>query len=146
VQQSILLVQGANMEWLGHREPELYGTTTAAELDAWLFEEAKSRGVDLGIRYTNVEGEAISWIYDAARGDVDGILINPAGFLHSGFALRDCLRGVALPVVEVHVTNLERRKLHSVTAEAADGCVTGFGLESYLVGLDGLLRLLRRRD
>lgn len=146
VQYRILLIQGANLEWLGHREPELYGTTTAAELDAWLHKEAESRSLTLDIRYTNLEGEAISWIYGAARADVDGIVINPAGFLHTGFALRDCLRGVAQPVVEVHITNIERRKLHSVTAEAADGCVTGFGLESYVVGLDGLLRLLRRRN
>ena len=80
---NILLIQGANMEWLGHRQPELYGTTTAAELDAIVRAEAKRHGVDLDIVYTNLEGEAISRIYAAARAGVDGLLMNPAGFLYA---------------------------------------------------------------
>lgn len=140
----LLLIQGANMEWLGHRQPELYGTTTAIELDAMLLKEAQARGVALEIRYTNLEGEAISWIYAAAREGVDGVLMNPAGFLYAGYALRDCLRGVSVPAIEIHVTNIERRGMHSVTAEAALGYVAGFGLDSYLVALDAMLRHLGR--
>lgn len=142
----VLLIQGANMEHLGHRQPELYGRTTAAELDAMLDAEAVRRGMDLRIRYTNVEGEAISWIYEAERADVDGLLMNPAGFLHAGYALRDCLQGVALPYVEVHMTNLDRRGFHSVVAIAAVGVVEGFGLHSYVLGLDALLECLRERE
>jgi 3-dehydroquinate dehydratase-2 len=140
----ILLIQGANMEWLGIREPEIYGTTTAAELDRILYEEAERRGVDLDIRYTNTEGEAISWIYDAARSGVDGLMMNPAGFHYNGYALRDCLRGVSLPYVEVHLSNLDRRGMKSVQAAEADGMVMGLGPDSYIVGLDALIRVISR--
>ncbi|MFG1347989.1 type II 3-dehydroquinate dehydratase [Xanthobacter autotrophicus DSM 431] len=138
----LLLIQGANMEWLGRRQPELYGTITAAELDAMLLTEAEARGIALDTRYTNLEGEAISWIYAAAREEIDGILINPAGFLYAGYALRDCLRGVTVPIIEIHVTNIERRGMHSVTAEAALGYIAGLGLNSYFVALDAMLRHL----
>jgi 3-dehydroquinate dehydratase-2 len=86
----ILLLQGANMVALGKRQPELYGTTTAAELDALLLEEAKTLGVDLDIRYTNVEGEAIDWIYQADESGVDGLLFNPAGFVYAGYSAAAC--------------------------------------------------------
>jgi 3-dehydroquinate dehydratase-2 len=138
----ILLLQGANMEALGKRQPELYGTTTAAELDALLLEVAKDLGVSLDIRYTNVEGEAIDWIYQAEASGVDGLLFNPAGFLYAGYALRDCLKAVSLPRIEVHMTNLERRGMHSVTASEADGMIVGLGIDSYVHGLRALVRVI----
>jgi 3-dehydroquinate dehydratase-2 len=141
----ILLIQGANMEWLGLREPEIYGSTTAAELDQMLNAEADSRGVALEIRYTNAEGEAINLIYEAVRGGVDGLLMNPAGFHYNAYALRDCLRGTRIPYVEVHITNLDRRGMTSVLASEADGLVMGFGLDSYVLGLDGLMRVVAKR-
>ncbi|HTR87473.1 MAG TPA: type II 3-dehydroquinate dehydratase, partial [Reyranella sp.] len=82
----ILLIQGANMEYLGRRQPELYGTTTARELDALLRRRAKALGVDLDILYTNTEGAAVSAIFKAHREGLDGLLFNPAGFLHAGHA------------------------------------------------------------
>ena len=142
----ILLLQGANMIALGKRQPELYGRTTAAELDVMLQEEAKRLGVDLDIRYTNVEGEAIDWIYAADDGKVDGLLFNPAGFVYSGYALRDCLKAVSLPRIEVHMTNLERRGMHSVTASEADGMITGLGVYSYVHGMQALVRLVQNRQ
>jgi 3-dehydroquinate dehydratase-2 len=99
----------------------------------------------LTIRYTNVEGEAISWIYQAARDGVDGLLMNPAGFLYAGYALRDCLRGVDLPYVEVHISNLDRRGMRSLMAAEADGMIMGLGLDSYVLGLDAICRLIERR-
>jgi 3-dehydroquinate dehydratase II len=140
----LLLVQGANMEWLGLRQPELYGTTTAAELDAIMASEADRLGVDLDIAYTNLEGEAIDRIYRAARDGVDGLLMNPAGFLYAGYALRDCLRGVRIPYVEVHMTNIERRDMRSVLAGEADGLIVGLGLDSYRFGLEALVRVVAR--
>jgi 3-dehydroquinate dehydratase-2 len=131
------------MEWLGRRQPELYGTTTAADLDTMITAEAGSKGVELDIFYSNIEGEAITRIYQAARDGVDGLLMNPAGFLYQGFALRDCLRGVRLPYVEVHMTNLEKRGMHSVLAEESDGLIVGLGLDSYSLGLEALVRVIR---
>jgi 3-dehydroquinate dehydratase-2 len=138
----ILLVQGANMVWLGKREPELYGTTTADELDAIMRNRAAALGVDLDIYYANIEGEAISRIYQAAKDGVGGILMNPAGFTYAGYALRDCIRAIALPYVEVHMTNIERRGTRSVLSPAANGVIYGLGISSYLRGLDALLDLI----
>ncbi len=139
----LLLVQGANMEWLGRRQPELYGTTTAAELDAMLLERARELGVTLEIVYTNVEGEAVSAIYRAMRAGLDGLLFNPAGFLHAGYALRDCLRSIDVPAIEIHMTNIEKRGFGSITAEAAVGSIAGFGIDSYRLALDAMATRLR---
>jgi len=139
----ILLVQGANMAYLGKREPEIYGTTTAAELDEMLMRHARERGFELEIYYTHIEGEAIGRIYRAADEGVDGLLMNPAGFTHAGYALRDCLRAVRFPCVEVHISSIDKRGLKSVTAEAARGVIAGFGLRSYFMGLEALLDLVK---
>jgi 3-dehydroquinate dehydratase II len=119
----LLLVQGANMEWLGQRQPELYGTTTATELDAMLLADAKQRGITLDIRYSNIEGEAINFIYAAVRQGLDGLLFNPAGFHYAGHSLCDCLRGISVPAIEIHITNIDARGMHSVTAKAAVGMI-----------------------
>lgn len=142
----LLLIQGANMVWLGKREPEHYGTTTAAELDALMRAEAERRKVELDIRYTNLEGEAITWIYEAVSRGVDGLLMNPAGFSHAGFALRDCLKAVrGFPYVEIHITNTERRGIKPVTSGEAEGVIAGFGIDSYLLAFDAMMRILARR-
>jgi 3-dehydroquinate dehydratase II len=138
----ILVVQGANMANLGERQPEIYGTTTAAELDDILHKHAGSCGYTLEIFYTHIEGEAIERIYQAIDDGIDGLVINPAGFLHAGFALRDCLRSFKPPLVEVHMSNIDKSGLHSVTAEAARGIVAGFGIRSYLMGLDAVAQLV----
>ena len=140
----LLLIQGANMEYLGIRQPELYGTTTARELDALLMKRAAELGVELAIHYTNVEGEAISAIYAADRAGVDGILFNPAGFLHAGYGLRDCLRSIRCPALEIHMTNIEKRGYGSVTSPAAIGVIMGFGVEFYLLALEAMARRSRR--
>lgn len=142
----LLLIQGANMVWLGKREPEHYGTTTAAELDALMRTEAERRKVELDIRYTNLEGEAINWIYDAVSRGVDGLLMNPAGFSHGGFALRDCLKAVrGFPYVEIHITNTEKRGIKPVTTGEAEGVIAGFGIDSYFLAFDAMMRILARR-
>ncbi|MGJ4943687.1 type II 3-dehydroquinate dehydratase [Bradyrhizobium sp. HKCCYLS1011] len=141
----ILVLQGANMSALGKREPEIYGTTTAVELDALMHKHAEERGLKLEIFYTHHEGDAISRVYQAVEDGIEGVLINPAGFLHAGFALRDCLHGIQPPVVEVHMTNIDKRGRRSVTAEAAQGVITGFGIRSYLHGLNVLGELIDDR-
>ncbi len=138
----LLLIQGANMEYLGIRQPELYGTTTAAELDVLLTKRAAELGVELDIRYTNIEGEAISAMYAADRAGIDGILFNPAGFLHSGYAFRDCLRSIRAPALEIHMTNIEKRGYGSITSEAAIGMIAGFGVDSYVLALEAMVKRL----
>jgi 3-dehydroquinate dehydratase-2 len=138
----LLLIQGANMEYLGRRQPELYGATTAKELDAILRRQARELGVALDILYTNTEGEAVTAIFRADRAGVDGILFNPAGFLHAGHALRDCLRSIRAPAIEIHMTNIEKRGYGSITAEAAVGMVAGFGVDSYRLALEAMVARL----
>jgi 3-dehydroquinate dehydratase-2 len=141
----LLVLQGPNMSFLGRRQPELYGTTTAAELDLMLHEHARANAYDLEIFYTHIEGEAIARLYQAVDEGIDGLVMNPAGFLYSGYALRDCLRAVSFPYIEVHITNIEKRGMHSVLAEAGVGVIAGFGLQSYFLGLEAMLRIVRRK-
>ncbi len=141
----ILLVQGANMVHLGKREPEIYGTTTAAELDAMLQEHARAKGYSLEIFYTNVEGFAIDRIYQAVADGVDGLVMNPAGFNYAGYALRDCVKGSGLPYVEVHMSNVEARGIPCVVAPVALGMMFGLGLRSYELGLEAMLHILSGR-
>jgi 3-dehydroquinate dehydratase-2 len=140
----ILLLQGANMNWLGKREPEKYGTTTAAELDAMLQDHARLRGITLDIRYTNAMGEAVDLLYGAEEGDTDCVVMNPGGFSYSGEAIRDCILGIELPVVEVHMTNHFARGIESVTASAARCVLLGAGIDTYFLGLDAALRVVAR--
>ncbi len=131
------------MTYLGRRQPELYGTTSAAELDELMREHARQNHYALEIFYTHIEGEAIARIYQAVDEGVDGLVMNPAGFLYAGYALRDCLRAISFPYVEVHMTNLEKRGIHSILADTSVGMIAGFGVNSYLLGLDAMCSILK---
>lgn len=143
----ILLIQGANLRWLGRRQPEYYGTTTAAELDARLAAHAEANGYSLAIEYHDVEGEAIRRIYDAVEEGVDGVVINPAGFTYAGYALRDCMLGVRddLPIIEIHITNVAAREIPDIPSSAAAGVVYGFGVLGYEIALEAILKVLDGR-
>ena len=142
----ILLIQGANMNWLGRRQPELYGTVSAEDLEKMLIRHATRNGHSLKVFQTNIEGEAIDRIYRAVEEAADGLLMNPAGFCYAGYALRDCILGAQLPYVEVHMTNVEKRGIKPVTAPVADGYVAGLGIDSYFVGFDGLVDIVEKRQ
>ncbi|MGQ0511858.1 MAG: type II 3-dehydroquinate dehydratase [Betaproteobacteria bacterium] len=141
---NILLLQGPNMSYLGKRQPEIYGTTTAAQLDAKLRAHAKQNGYALDIFYTHSEGAAIERLY-ASIGKIDGLVMNPAAFLFAGYPLRDTLRAVPFPYVEVHMSNIEKRGIHSILAETAVGMIAGFGVNSYILGLEAMLAHLAQR-
>ena len=137
-------MQGPNLSYLGKREPQIYGTTTAAEIDAMCQEHARKHGYALEIFYTHVEGEAIGRIYEAVEAGANGLVMNPAAMIFAGYALRDCLRAIPIPYVEVHLTNIDQRGMKSLTAETARGMITGFGPHSYILGLDAMLELLKK--
>ena len=141
----ILLLQGANLTFLGRREPAIYGSTTPEELDAQLHRHAEEHEYQLEIFYTNIEGEAINRIYRAVDEGFDGLVMNPAGFTYSGYALKDCIKGAALPYVEVHISSIAKRNIHCVLSDVAEGMITGFGMHSYILGLDAMLEILRKR-
>jgi 3-dehydroquinate dehydratase II len=137
----ILVIHGPNLNLLGTREPQIYGTTTLAEIDAALAAQAAGAGVEIESVQSNGEGEIIGHI-QKARGRCQGILMNPGAYSHTSYAIRDALDAVGLPAVEVHLTNVHRREefRHKlVTAGATVGQVLGFGPASYTLGLDALL-------
>jgi 3-dehydroquinate dehydratase-2 len=140
----ILVVNGPNLNLLGSREPAVYGTTTLAEIEGRIERLGHDLGVQTDFFQSNHEGGLIDAIQGAV-GRYQGILLNPGAYTHTSLALRDCLSGVGLPVVEVHLSNLHRResfRRRSLTAAAAEGVVQGFGPLSYELGLRALVRIL----
>ena len=137
----ILVVHGPNLNMLGTREPEVYGATRLADIDAALLLLGQALGAQVETVQSNHEGVLIDAV-QAARGTADAILINPGGFTHTSVALRDALLAVSLPFVEVHLSNVHRREAfrrHSYFSDAAVGVITGFGAESYALGLRALV-------
>ena len=143
----LLVLHGPNLNLLGTREPEVYGRTTLAEIDAMLAARAQAAGHDLESLQTNSELALIDRI-QAARGDgTDFILINPAAFTHTSVAIRDALAAVAIPFVEVHLSNPQAREPFRHTSFFSDlavGTVTGFGADSYRFALEAALGHLAR--
>jgi len=144
---SILVIHGPNLNLLGTREPETYGSETLADIDAMLVKLAGTLGVSVTSFQSNGEGEIVSEVQNA-RSTHDGILINPAAYTHTSVAIRDALLAVELPVVEVHLSNIHRReefRKSSLISDVAVGQVTGFGSTSYELGLRALAAELSRK-
>jgi len=133
----ILILNGPNLNLLGERQPEIYGRLTLEEINKKIQALAKELGIEVAIRQSNSEGELVNWIQDA-RKQFGAIVINPAAYTHSSIALRDAITAAGIPTVEVHISNIYRReefRQHSYIAGAAVGQITGFGVQSYLLGL-----------
>lgn len=142
---NLLVLHGPNLNRLGQREPEIYGSWTLEEVDASLKHLAVELGVSLDAYQSNHEGELIDRIQESDH--VDGFLVNAGGLTHSSVSLRDALTGMGKPFVEVHCSNLAAReefRHHSLLAPVALGTVQGFGLDSYLLGLRALAAALGR--
>jgi len=144
--KKILVVHGPNLDLLGKREPAVYGRATLADIDRRIAERAKELGYTVDSFQSAHEGEIVQRIGRAPE-EFDAILINPAAYTHTSVAIRDAIAAVDLPTVEVHLSNVHAReefRRHSYIAPVADGQVCGFGADSYLLGLEGLIRILER--
>jgi len=142
----ILVLHGPNLNLIGTREPTIYGSITIDEINSAISALALELGLEVSIFQSNSEGALIDRIHSAI-GVFDGILINPAAYTHSSIAIRDALSAVALPVVEVHLSNIHRReefRSRSFIAPVALGQISGFGPDSYLLGIRALFNQLTK--
>ena len=144
---SILVIQGPNLNLLGSREPEVYGKTTLEEIHRKLEDLAKAQSVDLSTYQSNHEGELIDRIQKAKQDGIDFIIINPGAFTHTSVALRDVLAGVAIPFVEIHLSNIHQReefRKHSYLSDIATGVICGPGAIGYELALQAAIARLQK--
>ncbi len=144
----IAVLNGPNLNLLGVREPELYGSESLEDIEASVRAKAESRGVEVLWYQTNHEGEFVDLV-QGLRGQVGGALVNAAGFTHTSIAIRDALLAVQVPFVEVHLSNIfarEPERRTSVLADIAVGIVAGFGGQSYLLAFDALVEHVTSGD
>ena len=142
----ILIVNGPNLNLLGTREPEIYGSLTLDDIKSSLNEYACELGVEIEFYQSNIEGEIVNKI-QWAKGNCAGIVINPAAYTHTSVAIRDAISAVAIPAVEVHISNIHNReefRKNSFIAPVCIGQISGFGLDSYKLGLEALVKNLNK--
>ncbi len=142
----VLVIHGPNLNLLGTREPEVYGSDTLEQVNASIKEAAEELGMTIETHQTDREGEIIELLH-SGMGSAGGCLLNPAAYSHTSRAISEAIRSLPYPVIEVHLSNIHARepwRRRSVTAEAASGIIAGFGTGSYIAGLHALHRLLGR--
>lgn len=140
----VLVLNGPNLNLLGKREPDVYGSTTLDDIAEELADLGSDLGATIELRQSNQEGQLIDWLHDA-RDSFDGVVINPGGLTHTSVSLRDGIAAAGLPTVEVHISNTAARESfrhQSVTAAVCIGSVIGFGKNSYALGLRALIDYL----
>lgn len=137
----ILFLNGPNLNLLGTREPEVYGSMTLADIEAEVRQRAKELKVEVDFRQSNIEGELVNWIQEAKR-KFQAIVINAAAYTHTSVALRDAISAVGVPTVEIHLSNVHAReefRHKSLIAPVCRGVICGFGSKSYILGLESLV-------
>jgi 3-dehydroquinate dehydratase-2 len=141
---SVLVLNGPNLNMLGLREPETYGADTLGDVEKMCMSEGKKLGLKVTCRQSNHEGELVTWIQEA-RGKFDGLIINPGAYSHTSIAIHDALRILDIPIIEVHLTNIharERFRHHSYVSPVATGVVLGLGAVGYKLALTAMAERL----
>lgn len=141
----ILLINGPNLNLLGSREPEVYGKATLADIEAAAQQQALAQGKQLTYFQSNHEGHLLDRIHSAKQENIRFIIINPGAFTHTSIALRDALAGVAIPFIEVHISNIYQRESfrhHSYLSDIAKGVICGLGVDGYRLAIDFALKNL----
>lgn len=141
---TVYVLNGPNLNLLGLREPEIYGSDTLDDIAGRLEDRAKGLGLSIDMRQSNHEGHLIDWLHEANREGARAVLLNAGGFTHTSVALHDAIRAVDVPVIEVHLSNPQARegfRRRSLVARAAGGTIAGFGALGYELALDAAARL-----
>ena len=148
--QNVLVLNGPNLNLLGQREPAVYGHATLADVEAMCAAAAAERGAHVECRQSNHEGVLVDWVQEAGAayraGQLVGVVFNAGAYTHTSVALHDAIKGSGVPVIEVHISNVHARESfrhHSYLSPAAAGIVVGFGIDGYVLAIDGLLRKAR---
>ena len=142
---SVLIMNGPNLNLLGTRKPEVYGTTTLADVEKLCTDAAAELGLDVDFKQSNHEGQLIDWIHETGAavkaGESIGAVFNPGAFTHTSAALHDAIEGASLPVIECHISNVHKREAfrhHSFISPVASGIIVGFGVHGYVLAIHGL--------
>ena len=145
---SVLILNGPNLNLLGTRKPEVYGTTTLADVETLCNDAAAKLGLDVDFRQSNHEGQLIDWIHETGAavkaGESIGAVFNPGAFTHTSVALHDAIEGASLPLIECHISNVHKReefRHHSFISPVASGIIVGFGVHGYVLAIQGLHQL-----
>jgi 3-dehydroquinate dehydratase-2 len=145
---SVLILNGPNLNLLGTRKPEVYGTTTLADVEKLCTDAAAELSLDVDFKQSNYEGQLIDWIHETGAavkaGESIGAVFNPGAFTHTSAALHDAIEGASLPVIECHISNVHKRepfRHHSFISPVASGIVVGFGVQGYVLAIHGLHQL-----
>ena len=145
---SVLIMNGPNLNLLGTRKPEVYGTTTLADVEKLCTDAAAKLGLDVDFKQSNHEGQLIDWIHETGAavkaGESIGAVFNPGAFTHTSVALHDAIEGASLPVIECHISNVHKReefRHHSFISPIASGIIVGFGVHGYVLPIHGLHQL-----
>jgi 3-dehydroquinate dehydratase-2 len=143
-----MVLNGPNLNLLGTREPEIYGTQTLHDIEADSRAHASTLGLEIDFRQSNSESELVDWV-QASRGAAAGLIVNAGAYTHTSVALLDALKSVDLPIVEVHLSNIFRReefRQHSYVSQAAVGIISGFGGQGYLLALDAMKQAIATKS
>ncbi len=146
--KTIFILNGPNLNLLGAREPEIYGSDSLADIEASCAAAAKASGFSVDFRQSNTEGILVDWVQEAAAKGA-GLIINPGAYTHTSIALLDALSAAGIAKIELHLSNIHAReefRRRSVTASAVDGVIMGFGAAGYILALDALKSLLQKRS
>ena len=142
---SVLILNGPNLNLLGTRKPEVYGTTTLADVEKLCSDAAAKLGLDVDFKQSNHEGQLIDWIHETGAavkaGNSIGAVFNPGAFTHTSVALHDAIEGASLPLIECHISNVHKReefRHHSFISPVASGIIVGFGVHGYVLAIHGL--------
>ena len=145
---SVLILNGPNLNLLGTRKPEVYGTTTLADVEKLCTDAAAKLSLDVDFKQSNHEGQLIDWIHETGAavktGQSIGAVFNPGAFTHTSVALHDAIEGASLPLIECHISNVHKREAfrhHSFVSPVASGIIVGFGVYGYVLAIQGLHQL-----